>query len=352
MVKQADFNTATGELSGNNLLFKRNNDEIRGKSAFYNDKVLNYDILPDKQELIHLGQGNNVHSVLNINLSLPKIHNKGNNLNSITQNETGEVLKYVQKELRNNDVHCNIFEGTPTRIDLFKNIYTDEPMPTYAPIFNVLNGRRVKDKTTYGATGYLFKNTIMQYAIYDKIEEMQSKKIDVSVYPSNIVRFEQRFTDKRKISKATGFNNVREILKRYKELPGIYENGWKGEVFKYEGEDVIIRYAKQIEKELIYFMFDEFGNVRRNWQQKHLQTKGLQYIVENEGKEVYKIALENVLSEIYNKKNTINVKIKRAMDKLDEVKTDLEMIKDSSLPDKTIITLYREIKNKLFSKVA
>jgi len=99
-------------------------------------------------------------------------------------------------------------------------------------------------------------------------------------------------------------------------------------------------------------MFDEYGNVKRNWQQKHLQMKGLQYIVENQGKDVYKIALENVMALAYNRKNTITVAVRRAMNMLENVKADLEMIKDSKVPDKTILTLYNELRSKLFSKVA
>lgn len=351
-LKQGDIDTATGEIRGNNLLFVRNKSEYRGKSAYLNDEQFNVDILPDKRELIMLGSGNNINSVMNVTFSPAKIIGKGNNLNEVSQSEMGQVLNHVQKQLKSNDIHCNIFEATPIRIDLFKNVFTDEPIPTYAPIFNVLNGRRVKNKTTYDATGFLMQNTVMQYAMYDKIEEMNKRKVDTSTYKGNIARFEQRFMDKRKIAKATGLGSVRDILKRYRELPELFENGWKSEVFKYEGKDILIKYAKQIEDELRYFMFDENGNIRRNWQQRHLQMKGLQYIAETEGRDVYRIALNNVLSEQYEKQNTINVKIRRAMDKLDEVKTDLEMLKKTKLPDKTILTLYNELKSKLFKKVA
>ena len=350
-VKTGDLDTATGEIIGNNFLFERNTDKFRGKGAYLNNELFNLDVVPDKRELIMLGAGKNIHSIMNVKISLPKIHGKGNNLDAVTQSEAGEVLKHVQKELEGNDIHCNIFEAVPTRMDLFKSVITDEQMPIYSPIFNVLNGRRVKDKTTYGATGFLMQNTVMQYAVYDKVEEMKHRKIDTSNIKDNIVRFEQRFMDKRKIARATGFHNVREILKRYNELPELYNDGWKSEVFKYEGKDIIVKYAKQIEDELKYFMFDEYGNIKRNWQQRHLQMKGLQYIVENEGKDVYKIALQNVLSEQYEKQNTINVKIKRAMNKLDEVKTDIEMLKKSKLPDKTILTLYNELRSKVL-KVA
>jgi len=351
-VIQGNLNTATGEVKGENFLFKQRGQEFRGKRAFLNDPYFIVEIYPSKPELIKMGQGNNLTSQLNVITSVPKIYHRGNNLQPVSQSQAAEALTFVQKELKKNDIHCNIFKGTPTRLDVFKNVYNDEPLPTYAPIFNVLNGSRAKDKTTYGATGYLFKNTVTQYAIYDKVELMIKNKIDVSGYPKNISRFEQRFMDKRKIQRATGFYNVSELLKRYKELPELYEKGWKSEIFKYEAKDVLIKYAKQIESELIYFMLDEYGNINRNWQQKHLQMKGLQYIVENEGKDIYRIALQNVLSELYEKQNTINVKIKRAMNKLDEVAADLEMIKQAKPQDKTILTLYNELRGKLFSSVA
>ena len=351
-LKQGDIDTATGEIRGNNFLYEQNNDKYRGKGAYFNDELFNLNILPERRELIMLGAGNNIHSLMNIKISLPKIHGKGNNLNGITQNEAGEVMKHVQRELKQNDIHCNIFEAVPIRMDLFKNVFTDEQMKTYAPVYNVLNGKRVKNKTTYDATGFLMQNTVMQYAVYDKIEEMQKNKKDTSNLSGNIARFEQRFIDKRKLAKATGFNNVRDILKHYRELPDLFYSGWKSEIFKYEAKDVLIKYAKQIEDELKYYMYDEHGTYRRNWQQRHLQMKGLQYIVENEGKDVYETALRNVLMERNEKQNTINVKIKRAINKLEEVTADIEMLKDTKLPDKTILTLYNELRTKLFGKVA
>lgn len=336
-VVPASYVHGTGEILNERLLFTTNDGkEVYGSKAFVN--------LNDENIFIDVNKHNN--NVISLHLSLPKVYNDGKNLEPVTKQQARNVLRRTNELLADVGIECNIEEAVPSRVDLFKNVVCDEPFPTYKPIFEALDIKRSREEEkVLHVTTFTAGNREKKYCIYDKIAEMKYNGKEVAGLPSNILRFENRLLNSRKVKNSLGTGTIRELLNVYNDLPDYYHQTWKDEVFKYNGKDVEILYAKSIEVALRYFR----GTTKRNWLQRYLQTKGLQYLIATAGKEVFRIALSNVLNDetVHKRK----MKIYRAMILMKQCEIDLTMIE--KFKKKTVRSLYEELKEKvLFRKVA
>lgn len=129
-----------------------------------------------------------------------------------------------------------MLDSDVSRIDTFRNVVAEENFLSYSNVFKLLDVPR-KHIRDYGTT-FLFKNTQEQICIYDKLEEMLVRKKNISFYPKNTIRFENRLMNKRKVSKCTGISKAGDIIKCYSDLKEYFHNSLKNNLFKYSAPDV------------------------------------------------------------------------------------------------------------------
>ena len=330
LIQPSPLNYGTGELTSCYPLWRNEEGEMEmGSKAYLNTQSLNVDIKPFSQGGVQCF----------VHFSIPKIHN-GENYYSVGKEGTQAVLKKVEGELKEAGINTNIEEASLSRVDTFQNIITEEPFLSYSPLFSLLQASR-KLRRDYGST-FLWSNTQQELCVYDKIEEMQKRKIDTSSYPSQTMRFEWRLLNKKKIENAVGFSRVREIPSNWGVFREKYREAWKEDIFKMEVGEVEILASKQVKLLLEHFRNEN----ERNYIDSLFGFYGAYTLGRDYGIEPLKIAIRELEMERGADKNTIKVKVQRASRKLNEALQKMELLKGES-EGKTLAGLYRELQGKI-----
>jgi len=354
---------STGEIKGDFYLFDMNGEQIHGKKAFYNHELFNVDIdyFRDK-------------SSLKVSYSPTKVFHQKDNFLPITKDQTKEANKYIQSELNEIGIGCNLENAEMTRIDLFNNANLDHKFRHYEHLFSVLNCKRKLDKTDFGGTGYLYKNTQQETAIYDKVIEQQQKlaktvrneykikhgippKVDyvkkevqrrLSKYPPNVGRFEQRLIKKPKIESVFGFTQLKETINNYDMLVNYYKSSMNEGLFKHSFDEVKILTAESLTGGIEYY----YNRYKRGWFEKYLAENGLKSLLNVCDVDTILEAVAIVMSSNGNTDNNIRVKLHRLEKNIDTMRVKIKM-SDESIQDSGItnVKLYQEIKSKIL-KVA
>lgn len=332
-IQPSIYNHSTNEMSGNFLLYQDRDHTIEGSKAFYNCDNFNLTLSVKK------GAG----SMCFVQMSLPKAYN-GNNFHSVGRQGSKATLKKIEQELKEVGVRCNILQSHLSRVDTFKNIETEENFSSYYRIFSELKVPRKKSRD-YG-TAFLYYNDYEEICIYDKILEMQSKNISTKDYPKNVIRFENRLLKARKIKDSLGMSKVIELfsIDGYEHVREKFKHNMEKNIFKYTSTEININSTKKIEQDLLYFM----SMYKENWLDRYLKTMGITTLNNDFGREALRKALENVMPDDINK-NTRKSKLDRLTRKINEAETDLLMMSNSQVQDKTIVNLYDELKTKVLA---
>ena len=362
-LQQGNLDLSTGEIKGNFYLFDMNGDQIHGKKAFYNNDHYNVDVKYFRDT-----------SYLKVSFSPTKVFHRKDNFLPITKDQTKEAYKYIESELKEVGIGCNLYESPMTRIDLFNNANLDHKFRHYEHLFSVLNCKRKLDKTDFGGTGYLYKNSQQETAIYDKVIEQESKLIKtvrseyknkygipakaeyvksevkkrLGEYPSNVGRFEQRLKTKDKIESIFRFSQLKETINKYDDLQDYYRTTMKEGLFKHSFDEVKVLTAESLTGGIEYY----YNRYKRGWFEKYLAENGLKSLLNVCDVDTILEAVAIVMSSNGNTDNNIRVKLHRLEKNIDAMRVKIKMgeesIQDSGI---TNVKLYQEIKTKIL-KVA
>ena len=185
-----------------------------------------------------------------VKLSLPG-YAGSDNVSAIPKGEAVAVMKDLQHELDEIGVACNLEDGRLSRMDAFRNVNASEPFRTYSPVLQLLDGKRMRDKVEFGGTSFRWGNNASQINAYDKVEELQSKRRDVTRYSgTNLIRFEHRALDHRKIYGLYGMQTVMDFLHEYDTIPNAYKAVMEKDLFRYDGNGIEVLSEKQIAEEM------------------------------------------------------------------------------------------------------
>lgn len=332
IVQPASFELGTGTIKNEFYLFDLDGKEISGKNAYYNDPegMFNLTLSPKHGRTIPFVQ-----------LSIPKNY-YGDNYKSVGKEETKQVLNKLGRRLKDVGFKANIADAKLSRVDTFKTIQTEETFLTYSPLFDAIEGKR-KYKRDYGTT-YLWANSMEEVSAYDKIAEMLLRKKDVSNLNPNSIRFEDRLMQAKKIVPALGVSTVKELIKDYGILQAYYNKTMSENLFKYKGNDLPLTTTEQLEYQVEYFM----DRYKRDWLSRFLITLSASDRIKQDR---YLSAIKNVLKRRGESSNTIKVKVHRTKKKLQQFRLDTVLSKRSGAKDKTVMVLYKELKEKVL-KVA
>ena len=325
-VQPASYLAGTGEVRAEFPLFRSQaGKQFSGSKAYLNTDRLNLTIQP----LAKSETG----SACFVQFSIPKIHN-GNNFYSVGESGSQAVVKLVEKELKENGVHTDISQAKVSRIDTFKNIQTEEPFSSYYSLFSLLRARRAIQRG-YGTT-WLVHNTQQEFCIYDKLVEMESRGVETSSFPANSMRFEHRLLNSAKVQKVYGFSTVSQLFSGgYEVVKQQQVSEWRKSLFSHSVEEVVMLGSRQLENEMRIFK-EKFP---RNWFDWFLKSYGAYHLAQVAGVEVVKVALQNFESD--------RMKVWRAEKLLLEMKREMEFLKTEPGSNKTLSTLYQELKEKV-----
>jgi len=331
IIQPSSYCLSTNQKNVEFNLYSDEHHSIFGNKAYYNSDSMN----------VSLAWKKNVGVLLYCQISIPKVY-KGNNLHSVGKSGSKAVINKVQENLKEIGIFCNVFDSLLSRVDLFKNIETNEKFLAYSKLFSELNVPR-KQTRDYGTT-FLFNNDSEEICIYDKLEEMRLKKIDISCFSENIVRFENRLLKSEKIKNNLQMNKVIDLFNNYDYLKEKFKDNLRKNIFRYSSKDMIIKSSKEIEIELLYF----HSKYKNKWLEKYLMAKGSEFIKDNRARQTLIIAIKEVLSSEFTKE-ALKVKLCRYNKLLSDIETDLLMLKEENSSKKSIINLYDELKHKVLS---
>jgi len=330
-VTPSSYVAGTGELLADFPLYRNTQGkEYRGAKA-----KLNVPAPAFQMTIMPFSRGGKVTSNCFLQFSVPKVHSGSeNNFYSVGEGGSQAVFKTIEKELWKNGLHTDLNTAEFTRIDTFKNIEPEEEFSTYAPLFGLLKMRRGVDRAY--PEGFLLKNTQQQFCVYDKIAEMKHRKVDTSHFPAMAMRFEHRAMNKDKVQAVFGFHSVKDLFSGgYDTVKKQQVSQWKKNLFSHTVEEVIQIGAGVLQEEMRMFKqrFD------RNWFDWFLKSYGAYHLAQVAGIEVVKLALQNFEPD--------RMKVWRAEQTLLQAKREIEMMKQVEGKDKTLGTLYLELKQKV-----
>jgi hypothetical protein len=234
-VQPAAYDLATGETN-ESTLYQDGDYKIQGTKAYINRGAFKLTI-NDYGAFLHT--------------SVPKQYHGSNDI-PVNGKQTKDVLIGIQKELKENGIHTDIFNADLSRIDISKQAEMNNLTSDYNPAFYMLQGKRM-NKRDYGST-ILFHNTQRQLCFYDKVVETQIRTKVKQTGPSHTLRNEVRLLSKRAIIGATDLKTVRELISEYGILDQVYIDQVRN-VLKYDIEGITdeqLRFvSSDVEKDIL-----------------------------------------------------------------------------------------------------
>lgn len=119
--------------------------------------------------------------------------------------EIQKIEKQISYELNDVGICFNSLDARPTRLDLAKQDFLSRSIDNYYPVFNYLEGKRMKGRPY--ETGFTFDNTLHEFCFYSKGHECKNEKL------INMMRAENRLKKPDPIRKALGFYKFSDFLK-------------------------------------------------------------------------------------------------------------------------------------------
>lgn len=196
LAKMPIINDETGEVK---------TKTIRGKKLVINDDFYNY----TRIRIEH----NEISELYDIvTCSIPKlINNNQINIGNYDSNKFKQGLENLKYKLEEDGIIVkDFYDSEITRLDLFNDVILQDKFMSYSDYFNSIQDGR-KNKTNYNNETFLFHNKSTEFTIYDKIEELKNRKIDVSNLEPNIARCEARFKNKKTIQGIFKTNNLKNF---------------------------------------------------------------------------------------------------------------------------------------------
>lgn len=275
-----------------------------------------------------------------VHFSVPKVFHGGVNYYPVGCDGVRAVVERVERELAKDGVRTNLQKARLSRVDVFDNVVGDEPFPTYAPMFTLLSAKRQREKIEYAGgegvtvTGYRWGNKQQVTVVYDKLEEMGKRKIDLAGYPKNTLRFEHRLLNGRKIQSSAGLVTVGDLWRGYDALRGTYRREMEY-LFRHEPGEVTVLCLDSLRGELERWK-ETYG---RQWRARFLKTYGLKHLLAFADVASIKRAFGDVQGN--------RMARRRVERELEGLHMSLAMAEREPVSMKALSTLYREIRGKL-----
>lgn len=330
-VYPARYNLNDGEVLNDFHLFNLNGEEITGSKAILNRE--RFQVTIDARGLY-------------TQLSVPK-YARGSNYRLSDKKETTEVLKHLEGSLKDEGINLNIMDAIPGRLDGCKNVKLDNLTGNYLSFIGSLGGSRMSAKSGYNKgmkrTGFQWSNTRQEIICYDKRVEMKTRKEAVTGLPKNILRFEHRLRNGKKIKEALGFNTVKDLVNNFGEIEENYNKVLTNSIFKYDADDKRLFSSRTIEQ----YLYHSLVNYKRSKFQRFavdiLFSKENLIIDEKSLFEMLEVAMEVAQFNSMYKRNHRRT-LKKMLSETKQIKIDTEQL--------NVRELYRELKCKLLKKVA
>lgn len=328
MVRSADFSPVTGEEKGSYLLWREDGVAQFGRRAYYND--------PQGRFFV------DVHPVggqvrCGVHLSLPRFASGGvDNVKLLSRTEAVDVLENLGRELSAVGVKTDLDTAQLSRVDVTRNVETDEPFTVYRPVLSLVEGKRMRDKREY-VDGFLWGNSARQVVAYDKRAQLVAEKLRLTDVPDHLLRFEMRLRDHRTAVSTLGYANVGDLKREYDGVSDVYRRTMRDNVFRFKPDEFEVLSSRQIEEELGAFR-EEAG---RNWVAKWIEAIGVREIVKRcEPDTIAKVVEE--LTGDRKKAYRVAVKMRRGL-------VNSKMIRREASTQKTLRSLYRELERKVMA---
>lgn len=326
-LQPAPIDLESGERVGEVALWRSEGDGlVEGAKAYYNDDELNLSI-----------QSLNRRPFCFVKVSVPKVL-RGSNYHGVSVDETRRALELVGERLHSIGVESNLDEAQLTRVDLFKNVVTENSFGSYRPLFSLLSGRRMQSRD-FGET-FLWMNSARELTCYDKIQELTLQKKSTEGLPSNVVRFESRLKQHRVIEKV-GLSTVGDLVRDYGRLPKIYNEAWESGLFSFDVPDIERLSENRLLNELM--MYRRVAG--RFWLQRYLEDVGTVSLLERVGgPEV----LRRVVASMYGDREVARVQTWRLLKRVESARR--RRLPTIELYDRrTLGDYYTELKTKLLA---
>jgi len=199
----------TGEMIKDFPLFAIDGEQFSGSKAYYNSDTCQIDI-------------NRNGLVCQFTPSI--VVNKQHNFYPVTHSQFKDAVKTIEASIKDAGIRMSIGKGTIHRLDLERTFQPKYPFNYYSPVFQIMSAKRM-NPVNYGTT-YSFRNKSREASIYDKLFEMQSKKIDTSFLIGNWLRAEYRMKKRDIIKKDAEISNLSELQNKtvFESLTDIYKS--------------------------------------------------------------------------------------------------------------------------------
>jgi hypothetical protein len=266
---------ATGELVGNNKLWRADGRTVTGSRAWHNAELFNVSIKPNP----HSPGGP---ALCLVQFSVPKVAN-GSNYAPTDSKGTVRALRAAQKYLAEIGVKTNLKTAAVSRLDAFKTAVCSEPFDAYQPVFAQLQGQRMR-RRDYGRT-FLWENTLQEICAYDKLEEMRRNKHSIEGLPPNSLRFELRALKMQKVRAWLSFRDAGELVGNLDHLEHQYRVAMEKQLFKGE----VTQGAKFTHGQALQELEAAKEHFGVRWFERLLLAKGCEAL--GPDKEVWKAAL-------------------------------------------------------------
>lgn len=327
-VQPACYDIATGELHGEYPLFGDTSGRVhKGSKAYLHiDDKCNLSIKPLPKAGV----------MCFLQFSVPKVYN-GSNYHGVGREGAIGAVQRIEQELAERGFKSKLFDADISRVDTFRNIVTEEGFESYYSLFSLLKARQTL-KRGYGST-WLVSNSQQEYCIYDKLVEMQERGHDITGLPANTMRFEHRLLSGEKIKAVYGFKAVRELVgDGFEVVQEKQGEAWRKSLFYHSPEDILIMGASMLRRDMKAFQ----ARHPKTWMGHYLKMFGAYSLIERAGIEVVKEALAGMSPD--------RMKVWRAGQVFERARRDLELTKVDMSSNKTLVTLYQELKSKMLGE--
>lgn len=321
-VQPPTVNLGTGEVVGNNLLWRSDGREVIGAKAFHNGEDFNVTLRPSDNKTV-------ASALCLVQFSVPKVAT-GSNYHAVDHYGTEKALEAVQRYLDKVGIKTNVRTARVSRLDAFKTVLAEESFPAYAPVLSMLKGQRMA-KRDYGTT-FLWANGQSEICAYDKLEEMSRRKASVADLPANSVRFEVRALKARKVRDWLGIQSAGELPDALDHVRAKYTEAMEKHLFKPELSERHVLSAKTIEAQMTYAQ-----NKHRYGFPAFLKAYGLQQLSQDLE------AVKEAIRAVYPNRATQQ----RMFRELDQARVDAAAMQVLGPSKRPIGELYAELREKV-----
>jgi hypothetical protein len=320
-VQPSSFNALTGEMSANYPLWHDGVGYVEGTRAFHNAENFNVTLKPvSPLEPQSIG--------CYVQFSVPKVAD-GSNYHPTDAAGTARAVGTIQRGLKEMGIKTNVKTALLSRVDAFKTVEAQEPYFAYHPVLAMLRGQRMA-KRDYGTT-FLWSNTQQEICVYDKLEEMRKRKVNVSGLAVNSIRFEHRMLKAKKVRDVLGMKSVSDLLDGYDHVRDTYHRVMEKQLFKGSVAQAQVMTVQSIEHQLESFRMR--GD--RYWFQSYLNAVAMDTL--SPDVEALLQALANVSGD-----TKMVSKIRR---QIDQLRLDASALRAVAPSRRTLGELYMELKS-------